>query len=50
MAGEKVNLGGLHFRSGREEVLPFLFLDDSDRELMATLADEGVEISAQALP
>jgi PTS system mannose-specific IIB component/fructoselysine and glucoselysine-specific PTS system IIB component len=50
MAGEKVNLGGLHFRSGREEVLPYLFLDDSDRELLARLADEGVEISAQALP
>ena len=50
MAGEKVNLGGLHLRSGREEVLPYLFLDDSDREILVELANEGIEISAQALP
>ena len=50
MEGEKVNLGGLHLRSGREEVLPYLFLDDADRKILVELANEGIEVSAQALP
>ena len=48
--GESVNLGGLHSRKGREEVLPYLFLDDTDRDSLRSLAAEGVNISAQDLP
>jgi len=50
LEGVEVNLGGLHLRTGREEVLPYLFLDDEDRSLLQELADEGVLISAQDLP
>lgn len=50
MEGEKVNLGGLHLQQGREEVLPYLFLDESDRITLGALENEGVEISAQNLP
>ena len=50
MVGEVLNLGGLHLRKGRVEVLPYLFLDESDRVALRELAGEGVEISAQDLP
>ena len=50
MDGEEVNLGGLHSRKGREEVLPYLFLDESDRIMLEELGKEGVGISAQNLP
>ena len=50
LGGETVNLGGLHLRKGREEVLPYLFLDPTDREQLKEMAAEGVLISAQDLP
>ena len=50
LAGEDVNLGGLHHREGREEVLPYLYLDDSDRAKLTSLEEEGARISAQDLP
>lgn len=50
MEGETVNLGGLHARSGREEVLPYLFLDDEDRTLLLAISEEGVRVSARDLP
>jgi mannose/fructose/N-acetylgalactosamine-specific phosphotransferase system component IIB len=50
LAGENVNLGGLHYREGREEVLPYLYLDDLDRAELTSLEKEGARISAQDLP
>ena len=50
LAGERVNLGGIHHAEGREEVLPYLFLDADDRERLQTLADAGVVLSARDLP
>lgn len=50
MRGEAVNLGGVHHRPGREEVLPYLFLDANDRARVHALVEEGVTVSAQDLP
>ena len=50
MNGEEVNLGGLHLRKGREEVLRYLFLDESDRVTLKELENQGLKISAQDLP
>lgn len=50
LEGEEVNLGGLHHRQGREEVLSYLYLDDQDREQLAELKREGAKVSAQDLP
>ena len=50
MKEEHVNLGGLHLREGRSEVLPYLFLDESDRVALREMEREGVSISAQDLP
>ena len=50
MEGESLNLGGIHSRSGREEVLPYLFLDDQDRNRLREIAQAGVRVSARDLP
>lgn len=50
LAKQEVNLGGLHLREGRVEVLPYLFLDESDKATLRALAEEGVVIAAQDLP
>jgi len=50
LEGKALNVGGLHLRKGREEILPYLFLDPSDRESLRSLDSEGLLISAQDLP
>jgi mannose/fructose/N-acetylgalactosamine-specific phosphotransferase system component IIB len=50
LEGQRVNLGGLHSRRGRREVLPYLFLDEEEKNLLRSLAAEGLEITAQDLP
>jgi mannose/fructose/N-acetylgalactosamine-specific phosphotransferase system component IIB len=50
MSGKAVNLGGIHFQAGRDEVLPYIFLDDGDRTKIQALVDEGVRVAARDLP
>jgi len=50
LSGEEVNLGGLHHRKGREEILPYLFLDEADKQALRELEEEGLKISARNLP
>lgn len=50
LAGEAANLGGLHSREGKDEVLPYLFLGESDRAILGELKKEGLRITAQDLP
>jgi len=50
LGGREVNVGGLHYAPGREAVLPYVYLDDSQREALAALVDEGVTVIARDLP
>jgi PTS system mannose-specific IIB component/fructoselysine and glucoselysine-specific PTS system IIB component len=50
LAGQAVNLGGIHHASGRERVLPYLFLNPAERGELAALARSGAEIAARDLP
>lgn len=50
MEGESVNLGGIHSQSGRKEVLPYLFLDDTDLARLREISREGVRVTAKDLP
>lgn len=45
-----LTLGGLHFREGREEFLPYVFLSDWDRTTLQELRGLGVRIHCQDLP
>lgn len=50
LAGEEVNLGGLHHSEGRCRVLPWLFLSEADRSEIARLLEEGVQVVARDVP
>lgn len=50
LAGEEVNLGGIHHAEGRERVLPYLHLDDGDRDALRRLAATGAVVTARDLP
>jgi PTS system galactosamine-specific IIB component len=47
---DELNVGGLHHAPGREPVLPYVYLDASDRERLRGLADRGVRVFARDLP
>jgi len=47
---ERVNLGGIHQAEGRRERLPYVFLSDAEAGQLASLAEHGMDITAQALP
>jgi PTS system mannose-specific IIB component/fructoselysine and glucoselysine-specific PTS system IIB component len=50
LAGEEINLGGLHAKEGKAEVLPYLFLGEEDKALLMELAKEDLTVSARDLP
>ncbi len=45
-----VNLGGLHFRQGRVQILKGISLDDADVRALKALTAKGVLLEARALP
>ena len=47
---EEVNVGGIHFAEGKRAVLPYVYLDEGDREALLRLAALGVHLVAQDLP
>jgi PTS system mannose-specific IIB component len=47
---QSVNLGGLHYRGGRIQVLKGISLDDADARALKTLAGKGILLEARALP
>lgn len=47
---DKINVGGLHYRAGAEELLPFVFLTNEDRELLRELVKSGITLLAQDIP
>ena len=47
---KSVNLGGLHFRQGRVQILKGISLDDADVRALQAMAGKGVMLEARALP
>jgi len=50
LAGEEVNLGGIHHAEGRTRVLPYLHLGPGDGDALREIAVSGAEVSARDLP
>ena len=50
LAGEEVNLGGIHHADGRGKVLPYLYLRPDEREALQRVAAAGARVSARDLP
>jgi len=47
---EEVNVGGLHHAAGKSQLLPYVYLDSRDRDMLRALAALGVRLVAQDLP
>ncbi len=47
---KSVNVGGLHFRDGRIQVLKGVSLDEQDVRALKKLASKGIVLEARALP
>ena len=50
LAGEEVNLGGIHHAEGRAQVLPYLHLRPAEREELRQIAALGASVAARDLP
>ena len=46
----RINLGGLHFKPGKVEMLPWVYLDNQDLVALRRLLEMGLELSAQQVP
>jgi mannose/fructose/N-acetylgalactosamine-specific phosphotransferase system component IIB len=46
----EVNVGGLHYRDGRERLLDNVYLDAEERAVMRELVKRGVALDGRALP
>ena len=47
---EHLNLGNVHFGTGRRQVSPSVFLAESELQALQRLAEEGVKVEARAVP
>lgn len=47
---KEINVGGLHYRQGAHEVLPYVFLTDEDKSYLRELVKRGVTLLAQDVP
>jgi mannose/fructose/N-acetylgalactosamine-specific phosphotransferase system component IIB len=47
---KEINVGGLHYREGSVELLPFVFLIHEERAALRELVKRGVTLSAQDVP
>jgi PTS system mannose-specific IIB component/fructoselysine and glucoselysine-specific PTS system IIB component len=47
---KKLNVGGIHHRTGRTERLRFVYLSDDERAKLRQLAAKGVDVTAQDVP
>lgn len=45
-----VNVGGLHYRDGRVQILKAVSVDNQDVQALKTLIEKGVRLEARALP
>jgi mannose/fructose/N-acetylgalactosamine-specific phosphotransferase system component IIB len=50
LAGEEVNLGGIHHADGRAQVLPYLHLRPAERAALHEIAALGATVAARDLP
>jgi mannose/fructose/N-acetylgalactosamine-specific phosphotransferase system component IIB len=47
---KEINVGGLHYRDGAQELLPYVFLTDEDRAQLRELVKKRVTLLAQDIP
>ena len=46
----EVNLGGMHYSQGREQILPYLYLSPEEKDIFRKLMQQGVKFFCQDVP
>ncbi len=46
----EINIGGIHFKDGRKELLPYLFLNEAEVDSFKRLMEQGVVFFCQDVP
>jgi mannose PTS system EIIAB component len=47
---DEVNVGGMHFRAGKNQIAPFIFVDEEDISNFRTLYDRGIKLEGRDVP
>ena len=47
---KEINVGGLHFREGREKITDNVWVDEKEKELLRDIVKKGITLEARALP
>ena len=50
LAIPRLNLGNVHYATGRRQVAPSVYLDAGEMQALARLASRGTEVEARAVP
>lgn len=50
LEGESVNVGGVHHRADRDELLTYVHMTDAERRDLEAIAADGAEVAARDLP
>lgn len=50
LAADEINVGGLHFREGREKITENVWVDGREKELLRDIVKRGITLEARALP
>lgn len=45
-----VNVGGMHFRPGKNQISPFIFVDERDITHLRMLFDKGIQLEGRDVP
>ncbi|KPJ59144.1 MAG: hypothetical protein AMJ46_12335 [Latescibacteria bacterium DG_63] len=47
---ESINVGGMHFSEGKSKLLPYVYVDRRDMEVLEQIASRGVKLTALDVP
>ncbi len=50
LTAKEINVGGLHFREGREKITDNVWVDEREKELLRDIVKKGITLEARALP
>ena len=50
LALAEVNVGGMHWLKGKEEMLPYVYVDRTDLDVFRAFLDRGVRLAARPVP
>ena len=47
---EQVNVGGMHYKSGKRQIAPYIFVDDEDVTFFKRLIEKNIKVYGQDVP